>query len=494
MKRTKKLCLSVISTAFLLGLYTCFVAPLNVSASTTVSQNTNQQNISATNNNITVNSGNSTSSTQNTSAKQSTSDVAVQSVAATPQTVSLATPRITVTAGYLSATVTWKAVSGASKYKISCSDGQTVTYKKAGTHTFSNLREGKIYTFTVVTSATNAKSSSKKLSVSIPVTISENVTGLSVYASNNCLNLKWNTVYGANGYSVYIKKGTSYALLGNTRLTNFQTSIKSGSAKITFMVKPYTTINGTNYSDASGAFVSCVPDTLVSPLKTVRTMSYFCKTTKKVSLYRSWTSKKVIKTLNRGVTVDLTARNSKYKRSKIIYQGRTYYLTTGNLQAFKCNYTTAKYSTSQKLAYVKNYSSKTNYLIWVSHYTQQVNIFQGKKGNWKLIKTFPCATGKYNTRSPRGTFRIGQKENGWYYINTYEEYITHYYGRNAFHTRVHRYPSGSSQNHHKFPIASNVYADATIGKPVSNGCVRLIDSDAYYIWKYMPANTTVISY
>ena len=465
MKRTKKLCLSVISTAFLLGLSTCFAAPLNVNAAP-----------------------------QSASANQNTSGIAVQSAAATPQTVSLAAPRITVTAGYLSATVTWKAVSGASKYKISCSDGQSVTYKKAGTHTFSNLREGKTYTFTVTASGTNAKSSSKKLSVSIPVTISENVTGLSVYASNDRLNLKWNTVYGANGYNVYLKKGTSYTLLGSTTLTNFQTSITSGSAKITFMVKPYTTINGSNYSDASGAFVSCVPDTLVSPLKTVRTMSYFCKTTTKVSLYRSWTSKNVVKTLNKGVTVDLTARNSKYKRSKIIYQGRTYYLTTGNLQAFKCNYTTAKYSAAQKLAYVKNYSSKTKYLIWVSHYTQQVSVFQGKKGNWKLIKSFPCATGKYNTRSPRGTFRIGQKENGWYYINTYEEYITHYYGRNAFHTRVHRYPSGSSQNHHKFPIASNVYADATIGKPVSNGCVRLMDSDAYYIWKYMPAGTTVISY
>ena len=223
-------------------------------------------------------------------------------------------------------------------------------------------------------------------------------------------------------------------------------------------------------------------------------MTYFCKTTKKVSHYRSWTSKKVVKTLNSGVTVDLIGRNTKYKRSEILYKGKTYYLTTGSLRAFKCNYTTSKYSTAQKLAYVKKYSSKTSYLIWVSHYTQEVSIFQGRKNNWKLIKSFPCASGNYNTRSPHGTFRIGQKENGWYYVNTYEEYITHYCGRNSFHTRVHRYPSGSSQNHHKFPIASTVYADATIGKPASNGCVRLMDSDAYYIWKYMPTNTTVISY
>lgn len=467
MKKVKKLCLSVVSAVFLLGLCTCFATTLNVNAATAASQTANQNTAVAT--------------------SQSTATT-------TEEKVTLPTPRITVTAGYQSADITWKAVKGASKYKVSCSDGQSVTFKKAGTYTFSKLKEGRSYTFTVTASATGAKSSSKKISADIPVTVSQNVTGLSVYASNDRLQLKWNTIYNANGYNVYIKKGSTYTFLGNTALTSFQTSITSGAAKVTFMVKPYTAINGTNYSSASGAFVSCVPNTLISPIKTVRTMTYFCKTTKKVSLYRSWTSKNVIKTLNKGVTVDLTARNSKYKRSKIIYQGKTYYLTTGNLQAFKCNYTTAKYLTRQKLDYVKKYSSKTKYLIWVSHYTQQVNIFQGKKGSWKLIKTFPCATGKYNTRSPRGTFRIGQKENGWYYVNTYEEYVTHYYGRNSFHTRVHRYPAGSSQSHHKFPIASKIYADATIGKPVSNGCVRLMDSDAYYIWKYMPANTTVISY
>ena len=92
-------------------------------------------------------------------------------------------------------------------------------------------------------------------------------------------------------------------------------------------------------------------------------MTYFCKTTKKVSLYRSWTSKKVVKTLSSGVTVDLIGRNTKYKRSEILYKGKTYYLTTGSLRAFKCNYTTSKYSTAQKLAYVKKYSSKTSYLI-----------------------------------------------------------------------------------------------------------------------------------
>lgn len=454
MKITNKLCLSVASALLFFGLCTYPAVSLNASQTTVKSQST-------------------TSSTE---------------------AVSLKAPYFTVTPGYKSAQITWKAITGANKYKLFCSDGRSVKFKKAGTYTFNQLNEGQTYTFTVKAFAPNAKTVSRKLSATIPVTISQNVTGLSVYASNSRLNLKWNTLYNASGYSVYIKKGSSYTLLANTTRSTYQTSITSGASSITFMVKPYTTINGKNYTSSTGATVSCTPNTLLSPLKTIRTMTYFCKTTKKVSLYRSWTSKKVVKTLSSGVTVDLIGRNTKYKRSEILYKGKTYYLTTGSLRAFKCNYTTSKYSTAQKLAYVKKYSSKTSYLIWVSHYTQEVSIFQGRKNNWKLIKSFPCASGNYNTRSPHGTFRIGQKENGWYYVNTYEEYITHYCGRNSFHTRVHRYPSGSSQNHHKFPIASTVYADATIGKPASNGCVRLMDSDAYYIWKYMPTNTTVISY
>lgn len=181
MKRIKKFCLSVLSAAFFLGACTC---SLNVNAAT-AGQTTQQVKVSA-------------------SSEQATAAASVQSTST--EQVSLATPRISVIADYQSATVTWKAVKGASKYKVSCSDGQSVTFKKAGTYTFTKLKEGRTYTFTVTASSSNAKSSSKKLSATIPVTISQNVTGLSVYASNDCLNLKWNTIYTANGYSIYLKK------------------------------------------------------------------------------------------------------------------------------------------------------------------------------------------------------------------------------------------------------------------------------------------------
>ena len=49
-----------------------------------------------------------------------------------------------------------------------------------------------------------------------------------------------------------------------------------------------------------------------------------------------------------------------------------------------------------------NYDSKTDYLVWVSRYTQKVIVFTGKQGDWELIKTFPCSTGANNTPTPVG--------------------------------------------------------------------------------------------
>ena len=195
MKITNKLCLSVASALLFFGLCTYPAVSLNASQTTVKSQST-------------------TSSTE---------------------AVSLKAPYFTVTPGYKSAQITWKAVTGANKYKLFCSDGRSVKFKKAGTYTFNQLNEGQTYTFTVKAFAPNAKTVSRKLSATIPVTISQNVTGLSVYASNSRLNLKWNTLYNASGYSVYIKKGSSYTLLANTTRSTYQTSIASGASSITFM-------------------------------------------------------------------------------------------------------------------------------------------------------------------------------------------------------------------------------------------------------------------
>ena len=109
MKITNKLCLSVASALLFFGLCTYPAVSLNASQTTVKSQST-------------------TSSTE---------------------AVSLKAPYFTVTPGYKSAQITWKAITGANKYKLFCSDGRSVKFKKAGTYTFNQLNEGQTYTFTV---------------------------------------------------------------------------------------------------------------------------------------------------------------------------------------------------------------------------------------------------------------------------------------------------------------------------------------------------------
>lgn len=146
-------------------------------------------------------------------------------------------------------------------------------------------------------------------------------------------------------------------------------------------------------------------------------------------------------------------------------------------------YTTADYPAPVKeyfVNYVKNYTSKTKYLIWVNIWTQQVNIFTGSAGNWKLIRTADCATGKQSTPTTIGTRSVVSKtltrSGGGYYYH----HLTWTEGQIAFHSRL--YYNGGG------------FYDATIGRPVSNGCIRLYDEDCIWIYDNIPYGTTVIVY
>lgn len=395
---------------------------------------------------------------------------------------------VKVTAGYKSAVVKWSSVPGAASYVVkNLTTGDKFTVANTKTQlTVNGLTEKKAYKFCVYSKLGKSTSGrSTAVSVSIPATVTGKVSDLTVYGYNGYLYISWTGVSGADGYNVYYKKSSasSYTLLGSIASgTTYKTSKVKVNATCTFLVKPYTLINGSKIDkSAQNATVSGNPYKLLNEMATVRTIGYLSRTTRKTNLYNTYTSKTVAKSLSSGVKVEqLDAVNTKYNRCKVLYNNKTYYCNRDYIKSYASNYTTKHYSTAVKENFVKNYSSPTNYLIWISQYTQQVSIFKGSKGNWKMIRTFICATGKHTTRSARGQFKITNKEKGWYYSSTYEEYITHFYLRNSFHTRIHRYGGG--------------YSDATIGKPASNGCVRLYDADAKYIYQNMPKSTTVVSY
>ena len=141
------------------------------------------------------------------------------------------------------------------------------------------------------------------------------------------------------------------------------------------------------------------------------------------------------------------------------------------------------YSKEEKTIFVnaKGYSSKTQYLIWVSRSAQKVNIFQGAQGNWKLIHEFACATGASSTPTPVGVTYVTYKQTDWTTPNYTCRPIVRFYPNTgyAFHSRLY-YPN------------SNRLKDASMGFPVSHGCVRMMDEGINWIYNNIPTRTTVV--
>ena len=138
----------------------------------------------------------------------------------------------------------------------------------------------------------------------------------------------------------------------------------------------------------------------------------------------------------------------------------------------------------------KGFSSKTNYLIWVSIFTQRVNIFKGKKGDWEYVRSFRVTTGRYDHPTKVSTTfethghqmtreRFSPNSQQYYYFN----YLTFFHSKNAFHTVCYRSGTGKQIN----SVKSNL-------QPGTSGCFRMPTDGAKYIYYNLPLHTRVIAY
>lgn len=125
-----------------------------------------------------------------------------------------------------------------------------------------------------------------------------------------------------------------------------------------------------------------------------------------------------------------------------------------------------------------NFSSSTNYFIWVDLKKFKVNVFEGSTNKWRLIHSYTCTIGKPSTPTPKGNYTIGIKglyfgvEKGykcWYY--------TQFYGNYLFHSIIYNL-DGSVR-------------DGRLGMALSDGCVRLSKENAKWIYDNIPKGTKV---
>ena len=145
------------------------------------------------------------------------------------------------------------------------------------------------------------------------------------------------------------------------------------------------------------------------------------------------------------------------------------------------------YETFEKEIWVnaKGYSSNTEYLVWINVAMQRVNIFQGSKGNWSLIRSFIVGTGAPGMDTPKGEWYLSSYRHttGWYgkgyHCRPVVGFRVGYSDNYAFHSRLY-YPG------------TTTLCDDRIGFPVSHGCIRMYDEDVWYMYDNMPVGTKVV--
>lgn len=143
------------------------------------------------------------------------------------------------------------------------------------------------------------------------------------------------------------------------------------------------------------------------------------------------------------------------------------------------------YTQAEKETFVdaKGYRSDTDYLVWINPVRQKVNVFMGTQYNWSLIKSFTCSTGANKTPTPMGNYKLCGRQDAWI-KPTYQVRPILYFELDrglAFHSRLYS-PDGS------------YLTDATIGRPASHGCIRMLDEDIRWMELMLPLKTTVIVY
>lgn len=306
--------------------------------------------------------------------------------------------------------------------------------------------------------------------------------------SKKC-KLTWKEVFGATGYQVFIKDSNGrYRFLKETK-------------------KPYVTIkelvNDQRYTFAVRSVRRIFDQVKVSKIDTikvwVRTLNDQIADINDQSLYTA--------VMNRTVTAKRTNGPGYVTVSAGTQVGVVGWTTTIQLRSgVKCKvkesditrmhdmFDEPRAAFGKSLAeyyvnhwkYKGQYSNKpvksdTNYLIWANPYTEHTYVFQRKVNQtWELIYSWNCITGKYETQSIYGVWKILKKVPVMYFPGCHANYGCLFTSDgNAFHSL--RY----SENR-------LIDTPGFVGYAASAGCIRLDNDNIKFLYDHVPVGTKVI--
>lgn len=143
------------------------------------------------------------------------------------------------------------------------------------------------------------------------------------------------------------------------------------------------------------------------------------------------------------------------------------------------NLNRSDFSTSEAFINSTNLSSLNSYLIYVNLQNQTTEVFKGSKGNWNLVYSFISSTGKSDTPTPRGVYKVTGR-GSWFFSEQFQQgarWYVQFWGDYLFHSL----PMDRNKN----------VVDPTLGTPASHGCVRLKVDESKWLYDNIPNGATV---
>ena len=126
---------------------------------------------------------------------------------------------------------------------------------------------------------------------------------------------------------------------------------------------------------------------------------------------------------------------------------------------------------------ITNVAQAATYRILVNTKKCRVTIYEKvAKDKWRELNTVKCCVGS-NGKTPKGNFTIGKKEFSFSHDDKEYRYVSYFSGKCAFHT---------------VPYVNGKYDKSSLGHKRSNGCIRLTEDAAKWIYKYCKRGTKVI--
>lgn len=398
------------------------------------------------------------------------------------------------TKGQAAVSLEWENVVGKdenSDYSIKYVEKDTTEEKivtsSTNTVKIEKLIGGRKYVFTVRAKLADKVFVEASVEETPDFIVPANISGFTAIPDVSKVKLSWERDAHCSGYILEkYEAGVWKRIFHNNNNINYYDDAVTEGATYQYRICSYRNAMTGNWSEigygGGPGYSEWVPISVYVPkYETVIPMQFNCVIKSKAPYFATASSKKKLGYLKKGTKYRVVDTNG----ARFLCQlkdGRKVWVAKKRIRFTKQYWTKKDYTSETKERFVnsRNIYSKTKYMLWTSFYTQRANVFTGYTGHWKLIRVCPVSTGDAKHNSSMGMKTLYKKSKGWFRKSYYVKPVYYFSGANAFHSRLHKYKGG--------------YKDGGVGRPLTNGCIRMNDPDIQWIYKNCPLKTRVYNY